>query len=179
MYLISRWKSHIYKFNEISTKIIKIYHSVLRADTAYSDVDMPYIVLWNTPYREWIRSIRRYVVNMPYRDKSIRHMGFFISTDYIKITRITIKNKQSRTLERKSEQKPEAKPGKVKSTVNHGQQKSTRPKIFQLSSSSFRKDQKMIRKGFMFEERPNEDINVPIEDEKSPSSESQGSPRDS
>ncbi|GJY80338.1 putative reverse transcriptase domain-containing protein [Tanacetum coccineum] len=37
----------------------------------------------------------------------------------------------------------------------------------------------MIRRGFMFEERPNEAINVPIKDEKSPSSEPQGSPRDS
>ncbi|GJU36710.1 hypothetical protein Tco_1185064 [Tanacetum coccineum] len=39
--------------------------------------------------------------------------------------------------------------------------------------------QEMIRRGFVFEERPNEAINVPIEDEKSPSSEPQGSPRDS
>ncbi|GJZ58970.1 hypothetical protein Tco_0614786 [Tanacetum coccineum] len=34
-------------------------------------------------------------------------------------------------------------------------------------------------RGFVFEERPNEAINVPIKDEKSPSSEPQGSPRDS
>ncbi|GJU83247.1 hypothetical protein Tco_1285612 [Tanacetum coccineum] len=34
-------------------------------------------------------------------------------------------------------------------------------------------------RGFMFEERPNEAINVPIEDEKSPSSESRGYPHDS
>ncbi|GKB21838.1 hypothetical protein Tco_0855761 [Tanacetum coccineum] len=33
--------------------------------------------------------------------------------------------------------------------------------------------------GFVFEERPNEAINVPIEDEKSPSSKSRGSPHDS
>ncbi|GJR08657.1 putative reverse transcriptase domain-containing protein [Tanacetum coccineum] len=39
--------------------------------------------------------------------------------------------------------------------------------------------QEMIRRGFMFKERPNEAIDVPIEDEKSPSSESQGSPHDS
>ncbi|GJX96160.1 hypothetical protein Tco_0351958 [Tanacetum coccineum] len=39
--------------------------------------------------------------------------------------------------------------------------------------------QEMIRRGFVFEERPNEAINVPIEDEKSPLSEPQGSPRDS
>ncbi|GJU10568.1 putative reverse transcriptase domain-containing protein [Tanacetum coccineum] len=39
--------------------------------------------------------------------------------------------------------------------------------------------QEMIRKGFMFEERPNEAINVPIEDEKSPLSEPQESPHDS
>ncbi|GJV59341.1 hypothetical protein Tco_1465441 [Tanacetum coccineum] len=39
--------------------------------------------------------------------------------------------------------------------------------------------QEMIRRGFVFEERPNEAINVPIKDEKSPSSEPQGSPRDS
>ncbi|GJZ56673.1 hypothetical protein Tco_0612167 [Tanacetum coccineum] len=39
--------------------------------------------------------------------------------------------------------------------------------------------QEMIRRGFVFEERPNEAINVPIEDEKSPSSESRGSPHDS
>nr|GEU69550.1 hypothetical protein [Tanacetum cinerariifolium] len=38
--------------------------------------------------------------------------------------------------------------------------------------------QKMIHRGFMFEERPNEAINVPIEDEKSPSSERRESPRD-
>ncbi|GJS57108.1 hypothetical protein Tco_0651892 [Tanacetum coccineum] len=36
----------------------------------------------------------------------------------------------------------------------------------------------MIRRGFMFEERPNEAIDVPIEDEKSPSSELRGSPHD-
>ncbi|GJV41529.1 hypothetical protein Tco_1419969 [Tanacetum coccineum] len=39
--------------------------------------------------------------------------------------------------------------------------------------------QEMIRRGFVFKERPNEAINVPIEDEKSPSSESRGSPHDS
>ncbi|GKF30648.1 hypothetical protein Tco_0100446, partial [Tanacetum coccineum] len=38
--------------------------------------------------------------------------------------------------------------------------------------------QEMIRRGFMFEERPNEAINVPIKDEKSPSSEPRGSPHD-
>ncbi|GKE77240.1 hypothetical protein Tco_1543360 [Tanacetum coccineum] len=37
----------------------------------------------------------------------------------------------------------------------------------------------MIRRGFVFEERPNEAINVPIEDEKSPSSELRGSHCDS
>nr|GEU98350.1 putative reverse transcriptase domain-containing protein [Tanacetum cinerariifolium] len=37
----------------------------------------------------------------------------------------------------------------------------------------------MTRKGFVFKERPNEAIDVLIEDEKSPSSEPQGSPRDS
>ncbi|GJV01119.1 putative reverse transcriptase domain-containing protein [Tanacetum coccineum] len=39
--------------------------------------------------------------------------------------------------------------------------------------------QEMIRRGFMFKERPNEAIDVPIEDEKSPSSEPRGSPCDS
>ncbi|GJW25984.1 hypothetical protein Tco_0039795 [Tanacetum coccineum] len=39
--------------------------------------------------------------------------------------------------------------------------------------------QEMIRRGFMFEERPNEAINIPTEDEKSPSSEPQRSPHDS
>ncbi|GJX42445.1 hypothetical protein Tco_0257435 [Tanacetum coccineum] len=39
--------------------------------------------------------------------------------------------------------------------------------------------QEMIRRGFVFEERPNEAINVPIKDKKSPSSEPRGSPRDS
>ncbi|GKA15523.1 hypothetical protein Tco_0695270 [Tanacetum coccineum] len=39
--------------------------------------------------------------------------------------------------------------------------------------------QEMIRRGFMFEERLNEAINVPVEDKKSPSSVPQGSPRDS
>ncbi|GKB49217.1 putative reverse transcriptase domain-containing protein [Tanacetum coccineum] len=37
----------------------------------------------------------------------------------------------------------------------------------------------MIRRGFVFEERPNEAIDVPIEDEKSPSYKPRGSPRDS
>ncbi|GJX49509.1 putative reverse transcriptase domain-containing protein [Tanacetum coccineum] len=37
----------------------------------------------------------------------------------------------------------------------------------------------MIRKGFMFEERPNEAIDFPVEDEKSPSSDPRGSPCDS
>ncbi|GJT95740.1 putative reverse transcriptase domain-containing protein [Tanacetum coccineum] len=39
--------------------------------------------------------------------------------------------------------------------------------------------QEMIRRGFMFKERPNEAIDVQIEDEKSPSSEPRGSPCDS
>ncbi|GKA33846.1 hypothetical protein Tco_0720275 [Tanacetum coccineum] len=39
--------------------------------------------------------------------------------------------------------------------------------------------QEMIHRGFMFEERLNEAIDVPIEDEKSPSSESRGSSHDS
>ncbi|GKF66619.1 hypothetical protein Tco_0193136, partial [Tanacetum coccineum] len=39
--------------------------------------------------------------------------------------------------------------------------------------------QEMVRRGFMFEERPNETINVPIKDEKSPLFEPQGSPHDS
>ncbi|GJY56024.1 hypothetical protein Tco_0455139 [Tanacetum coccineum] len=38
--------------------------------------------------------------------------------------------------------------------------------------------QEMFRRGFVFEERPNESINVPIEDEKSRLSEPQGSPHD-
>nr|GEY99663.1 hypothetical protein [Tanacetum cinerariifolium] len=38
--------------------------------------------------------------------------------------------------------------------------------------------QEMIHRGFMFEERPNEAIDVPIEEEKSPSSELRGSPHD-
>ncbi|GJU64490.1 hypothetical protein Tco_1246325 [Tanacetum coccineum] len=37
----------------------------------------------------------------------------------------------------------------------------------------------MIHRGFMFEERPNEAIDVPVEDEKSPSSEPRGSSCDS
>ncbi|GJR75486.1 hypothetical protein Tco_0087851, partial [Tanacetum coccineum] len=37
----------------------------------------------------------------------------------------------------------------------------------------------MIRRGFVFEERPNEAIDVPVKDEESPSSEPRGSPRDS
>ncbi|GKA20711.1 hypothetical protein Tco_0700700 [Tanacetum coccineum] len=39
--------------------------------------------------------------------------------------------------------------------------------------------QEMIRKGFVFEERPNEAINVPIEDEKRPLPEPRESPHDS
>ncbi|GKB96878.1 hypothetical protein Tco_0983015, partial [Tanacetum coccineum] len=39
--------------------------------------------------------------------------------------------------------------------------------------------QKMIHRGFLFEERPNEAIDVPVEDEKSPSSKPRGSPHDS
>ncbi|GJV68087.1 hypothetical protein Tco_1483596 [Tanacetum coccineum] len=37
----------------------------------------------------------------------------------------------------------------------------------------------MVRKGFVFEERPSEAIDVPVEDEKSPSSELRGFPHDS
>nr|GEU42012.1 ribonuclease H-like domain-containing protein [Tanacetum cinerariifolium] len=39
--------------------------------------------------------------------------------------------------------------------------------------------QEMIRRGFVFEERPNEAIDVSVEDEKSPSSDPRESPRDS
>ncbi|GKG30108.1 hypothetical protein Tco_0420006, partial [Tanacetum coccineum] len=39
--------------------------------------------------------------------------------------------------------------------------------------------QEMIRRGFMFEERLNKAIDVPVKDEKSPSFELRGSPRDS
>nr|GEU66000.1 hypothetical protein [Tanacetum cinerariifolium] len=39
--------------------------------------------------------------------------------------------------------------------------------------------QEMIRKGIVFEERPNEAIDVPVKDKESPSSEPRGSPRDS
>ncbi|GJT05430.1 hypothetical protein Tco_0839892 [Tanacetum coccineum] len=39
--------------------------------------------------------------------------------------------------------------------------------------------QEMVHRGFVLEERPNEAIDVPIKDEKSPSSEPRGSPRDS
>ncbi|GJS62806.1 hypothetical protein Tco_0677370 [Tanacetum coccineum] len=38
--------------------------------------------------------------------------------------------------------------------------------------------QEIIRRGLVFKERPNEAIDVPIEDEKSPSSEPRGSPHD-
>ncbi|GKG54950.1 hypothetical protein Tco_0562937, partial [Tanacetum coccineum] len=37
----------------------------------------------------------------------------------------------------------------------------------------------MIHRGVVFEERPNEVIDVPVEDEESPSSKLWGSPRDS
>ncbi|GJV55715.1 hypothetical protein Tco_1456720 [Tanacetum coccineum] len=57
---------------------------------------------------------------------------------YIKNHMKTVKNGQARTRERKSVQKPEAKPEKVKPPVNLGQQKSTKPKIFQNSPSSFK-----------------------------------------
>ncbi|GJR87599.1 hypothetical protein Tco_0211610 [Tanacetum coccineum] len=39
--------------------------------------------------------------------------------------------------------------------------------------------QELIHRGFVFEERPNEAIDVPVEDEKNQSSKQQGSPRDS
>ncbi|GJR55770.1 hypothetical protein Tco_1406291 [Tanacetum coccineum] len=39
--------------------------------------------------------------------------------------------------------------------------------------------QELIHRGFVFEERPNEIIDVPVEDEKNQSSEQRGSPRDS
>ncbi|GJV45983.1 hypothetical protein Tco_1430519 [Tanacetum coccineum] len=39
--------------------------------------------------------------------------------------------------------------------------------------------QGMIHRGFVFEERPNEAIDVPVKDEKCPSSEPRGSPSDS
>ncbi|GJT23589.1 hypothetical protein Tco_0893526 [Tanacetum coccineum] len=47
-----------------------------------------------------------------------------------------------------------------------------------VECKKLKKELKEAREGFMFEERPNEAIDVPIEDEKSPSSEPQGSPYD-
>nr|GEV49491.1 hypothetical protein [Tanacetum cinerariifolium] len=46
---------------------------------------------------------------------------------------------------------------------------------YKVECKKLKKELKEAR-GFVFEERPNEAINVPIEDEKSPSSESRGSP---
>nr|GEZ45482.1 putative reverse transcriptase domain-containing protein [Tanacetum cinerariifolium] len=57
--------------------------------------------------------------------------------------------------------------------------------VEKLGSAEDKVECKMLKKeleearGFMFKERPNEAINVPIKDEKSPSSESQRSPHDS
>ncbi|GKC56324.1 putative reverse transcriptase domain-containing protein, partial [Tanacetum coccineum] len=70
----------------------------------------------------------------------------FVSTTFssdkyrnIKNHKKTVKNGQARTRERKSVQKPEAKLEKVKPPVNLGQQKSTRPKMFQNNPSTFKK----------------------------------------
>ncbi|GKD40856.1 reverse transcriptase domain-containing protein, partial [Tanacetum coccineum] len=57
-------------------------------------------------------------------------------TDISKNRKKTVKNGQARTRE-SEEYKAEAR--KVKPQSNHGQQKLTRPKIFHLSPSSFRK----------------------------------------
>ncbi|GKF06660.1 hypothetical protein Tco_0037328 [Tanacetum coccineum] len=70
--------------------------------------------------------------------------------EYIKNHKKTIKNKQAQTRERKSEQKQEAKPGKSNPQSkwsNHGQQKSTKSKIFHFSPSSFENITILNKKG--------------------------------
>ncbi|GJU53292.1 retrovirus-related pol polyprotein from transposon TNT 1-94 [Tanacetum coccineum] len=74
---------------------------------------------------------------------------FQISVDdkygYMKNHMKTVKNGQTRTQERKSEQKPKAKPRKVNLQsilVNRSQPQKTKPKMFHFSPPSFRKIQK-------------------------------------
>ncbi|GJV64909.1 hypothetical protein Tco_1475737 [Tanacetum coccineum] len=72
----------------------------------------------------------------------------------------------------------------VRSSVEEGT--ATMENLVRKLGNAEEKDQcKKLKKeleearGFMFEERPNEAIDVPVEDEKRPSSELRGSPRDS
>ncbi|GJU89078.1 hypothetical protein Tco_1301501 [Tanacetum coccineum] len=81
------------------------------------------------------------VVNAP-REPCVVNQDPGVKYGYIKNHMKTVKNKQARTRERKSEQKPEAKAEKVKPAVKssqHGQQKSTKPKIFHFHPPSFTK----------------------------------------
>ncbi|GJR69819.1 hypothetical protein Tco_0451387 [Tanacetum coccineum] len=66
--------------------------------------------------------------------------------------------------------------GNTKEKVECKKLKKEQEEASSNSSGSYRSDE-FIR-GFVFEERPNEAIDVSIEDEKSPSSEPRGSPHD-
>ncbi|GJZ39408.1 hypothetical protein Tco_0585971 [Tanacetum coccineum] len=75
--------------------------------------------------------------------------------------------------------KKELEEAKFSNTFLHIQNERVERDIYWTRVRAHEFYQEMIRSGFVFEERPNEAIDVPIEDEKSPSSELRGSPHDS
>ncbi|GJR57239.1 hypothetical protein Tco_1499401 [Tanacetum coccineum] len=74
--------------------------------------------------------------------------------------------------------KKELKEARLSNTFLHMQNERVERDLYWTRVRAHEFYQEMIRRGFVFEERPNEAIDVPIEDEKSPLSEPQGSPPD-
>ncbi|GKG06908.1 hypothetical protein Tco_0329877 [Tanacetum coccineum] len=75
--------------------------------------------------------------------------------------------------------KKELEEARFSNTLLHMQNKRVERDLYWTRVRAHELYQEMIHRGFVFEERPIEAIDVLVEDEKSPSSEPQGSPRDS
>ncbi|GJW07347.1 hypothetical protein Tco_1569770 [Tanacetum coccineum] len=75
--------------------------------------------------------------------------------------------------------KKELKDARSSNTLLRVQKEQVKRDLYCTRVQAYEFYREMICRGFMFEERPNEAIDVPIEDEESPSSEPWGSPRDS
>ncbi|GKC45851.1 hypothetical protein Tco_1063573, partial [Tanacetum coccineum] len=75
--------------------------------------------------------------------------------------------------------KRELEEARLSNTLLHMQNEQVERDLYWTRVRAYEFYQEMIRRGFVFEERPNEAINVPIEDEKSPLFELRGSPHDS
>ncbi|GKC04993.1 hypothetical protein Tco_0996603, partial [Tanacetum coccineum] len=74
--------------------------------------------------------------------------------------------------------KKELKEARFSNTFLHMLNERVKREIYWTRIRAYKFYQEMIHRGFVFEERPNKAIDVPIEDEKSPSYEPRGSPHD-